>query len=68
MTDTIRDQAATALSEVEKVTASILPEPGTAIVPLEAAPAPLAEAIKTRMAEIDMANTHSIITFGAGAQ
>ena len=32
MTDTIRDQAATALAEVEKVTAAILPEPGTAIV------------------------------------
>ncbi|MEO6298122.1 MAG: toxic anion resistance protein [Paracoccaceae bacterium] len=68
MTDTIRDQAATALSEVEKVTASILPEPGTAIVPLEAANAPQAEAIKKRMAELDMTNTQSIISFGSGAQ
>ncbi len=68
MTDSIRDQAATALSEVEKVTASVLPEPGTAIVPLEAASAPQAEAIKKRMAELDMGNTQSIISFGSGAQ
>ncbi len=68
MTDTIRDQAATALSEVEKVTASVLPEPGTAIVPLEAASAPQADAIKKRMAELDMTNTQSIISFGSGAQ
>ena len=68
MTDTIRDQAATALSEVEKVTASILPEPGTAIVPLEAASAPQADAIRKRMAELDMGNTQSIISFGSGAQ
>ncbi len=68
MTDTVRDQAATALAEVEKVTAVILPEPVNAVVPLDAAPAPQAEAIKTRMAELDMTNTQSIISFGAGAQ
>ena len=68
MTDTVRDQAATALAEVEKVTAVILPEPGTALVPLEEASAPQAEEIRKRMAEIDMTNTQSIISFGAGAQ
>ena len=68
MTDSIRDQAATALSEVEKVTASVLPEPGTAIVPLEAASAPQAAEIQKRMAELDMGNTQSIISFGSGAQ
>lgn len=68
MTDTVRDQATTALAEVEKVTAAIMPDPGTAIVPLEAATAPQAEAITKRMAEIDMTNTQSIISFGAGAQ
>ena len=68
MTDTIREQAATALAEVEKVTAAILPEPVNALVPLEAAPPAQAEAIKKRMAEIDMGNTQSIISFGAGAQ
>ncbi len=68
MTDTVRDQATTALAEVEKVTAAIMPDPGTAIVPLEAASAPQAEAITKRMAEIDMSNTQSIISFGSGAQ
>ena len=68
MTDTVRDQAATALAEVEKVTMAIMPVPSTAIVPLEAAPAPQAAEITRRMSQIDMTNTQSIISFGAGAQ
>ena len=68
MSEDIRAAATTALAEVEKVTATVLPEPGTAIVPLEAAPAPHAEAIRKRMAELDMSNTQSIISFGSAAQ
>jgi len=68
MTEDIRAAAASALSEVEKVTAVILPEPGREIVALEAASAPLAEDIRKRMAELDMSNTQSIISFGSGAQ
>lgn len=68
MSDTVRTAAEATLSEVEKVTAVILPEPGTDIVPLEAAPAPLAEEISRRMAELDMSNTQSIIRFGSAAQ
>ena len=68
MTDDIRTQAATALAEVEAVTASILPEPGTALETLEDAPAPQAEEIRKRIAEIDITNTQSIISFGSGAQ
>jgi uncharacterized protein YaaN involved in tellurite resistance len=68
MTDDIRTQAATALAEVEAVTAKILPEPGTALVALEDAPAPQADEIRKRLAEIDMSNTQSIISFGSGAQ
>ena len=68
MSEDIRAAATTALAEVEKVTAMVLPEPGTAIVPLEAAPAPQAEAIRKRMAELDMSNTQSIISFGSAAQ
>ena len=68
MTDNVRTQAATALAEIEAVTAMVLPEPGTAVVALEAAPAPLADAIRKRMAELDMANTQSIISFGSAAQ
>jgi uncharacterized protein YaaN involved in tellurite resistance len=56
------------IAEVEEVTASVLPEPGREIVALEAAPAPVAEGIRKRMAEIDMGNTQSIIAFGSGAQ
>ena len=68
MTEDTRAQAAAALSEVEKVTATLLPEPGTAVVPLaEATPAQAAE-ISKRMAEIDMSNTQSIISFGSAAQ
>ena len=68
MTDTIRTQAAQALAEVEKVTAVVLPEPGGEVVPLAAAPAPVAEDIRKRMAELDMGNTQSIISFGSAAQ
>ncbi len=68
MTEDIRAAAATSLAEVEKVTAVILPEPGREIVPLESAPAPVAEDIRKRMAELDMSNTQSIISFGSGAQ
>ncbi|MBC7736760.1 MAG: toxic anion resistance protein [Candidatus Saccharibacteria bacterium] len=68
MTDTVRDQATTALAEVEEVTLAIMPEVNTTLVTLDAAPAPQASEIKRRMAEIDMANTQSIISFGAGSQ
>ena len=60
--------ATAALAEVTKVTATILPEPGTAIVPLAEAPAPVAAEIRKRMDEIDMTNTQSIISFGSAAQ
>ena len=68
MTDTIRTEATAALAEVERVSAVILPEPGREIVALEAAPAPVAEDIRKRMAELDMTNTQSIISFGSAAQ
>ena len=68
MPDQDRKEAATTIAELEKVTAMVLPEPGTAVVALEAAPAPVADAIRKRMAELDMANTQSIISFGSAAQ
>jgi uncharacterized protein YaaN involved in tellurite resistance len=68
MTDSIRAKAATILADVEAVTATILAEPGTAIVALEAAPSPVAEDIRKRMNELDMSNTQSIISFGSAAQ
>jgi uncharacterized protein YaaN involved in tellurite resistance len=68
MANTIRDKAAATLAEVEKVTAVVLSEPGHELITLEAAPAPQAAEITKRMAEIDMGNTQSIISFGSSAQ
>ena len=68
MIEDVRADAIKTLAEVEKVTAMVLPEPGREIVALEAAPAPKAEAIRKRMAELDMTNTQSIISFGSSAQ
>jgi uncharacterized protein YaaN involved in tellurite resistance len=68
MTEDIRAAANATLSEVEKVTAAILPEPGRELVVLEQATPTQAEEIRKRMAEIDMHNTQSIISFGARSQ
>jgi uncharacterized protein YaaN involved in tellurite resistance len=68
MTDTIQTQAQTTLAAAEKITAVLLPEPNTAIVPLADATAPVAEEIRKRMAEIKMDDTNSIVNFGSGAQ
>ena len=70
MSDTTREKAANDQSLVEEVTAVVLPEPAqaTAIVPLSQADAPLSEAIRQRMAEIDIENTQSIVSFGSSAQ
>ena len=68
MTEDIRQQAAATLSEVEKVTAVLLPEPSTALVPLAEATPPVAAEIRKRMDELNMADTGSVIGFGSGAQ
>jgi uncharacterized protein YaaN involved in tellurite resistance len=68
MSETIQAAASTALAEVEQVTRAILPAPVGEVVALEAATAPQAAEIEKRMAEIDLTNTQSIISFGSGAQ
>lgn len=70
MSEDVRQKAAAALAEVEKVTAVVLPEPASAnaVVALEEAPAPLGEEIRRRMAELDMSDTNSIVSFGSSAQ
>ena len=68
MTEDIRAAANATLAEVEKVTAVLLPEPGRDLVPLDQAAPAEAEAIRKRMAEIDMTNAQSIISFGARSQ
>lgn len=68
MSDTIRAKAEAALADVEEVTAAVLPEPSTALVPLAEAEAPLAADIRRAMDEIDMGDTQSIVQFGSAAQ
>ena len=68
MSTTVQDDAQAFLTEVEKVTAVILPEPMAEVVALEAAPSDKAEAIRKRMSEVDLSNTQSIIAFGSSAQ
>jgi uncharacterized protein YaaN involved in tellurite resistance len=70
MPDTTRDKAQAALAMVEEITATVLPEPApaNAIVPLAKADAPVGAEIRKRMAEIDMQDTNSIVSFGSRAQ
>lgn len=68
MTDAIREQATKLASAIEEATLVRLPEPVGELVPLDQAPAPVAEAIRSRIAEIDMDSTSSIIGFGSRAQ
>jgi uncharacterized protein YaaN involved in tellurite resistance len=68
MTQSVQSAAAATFAEVEKIAAVILPEPGTAIVALTEAAPDQAAAIRTRMAELDLTNTQSIIGFGSAAQ
>lgn len=70
MSETIRQKAEAALAEVEEVTAVVLPEPleANAIVPLADADKATSAEISKRMAELDMSDTNSIVTFGSAAQ
>jgi len=70
MSENIRQKAEAALSDVEDVSRTILPEPAdaNAIVPLEKADAPVGSEIRKRMDEIDMGDTNSIVSFGSAAQ
>jgi uncharacterized protein YaaN involved in tellurite resistance len=61
-------KAQAALAEIEKVSAVVLPEPSTEIVPVEKADKPTAAEINKRMAELDMSDTNSIISFGSASQ
>ncbi|MCT8159599.1 toxic anion resistance protein [Pseudoruegeria sp. SHC-113] len=68
MSEETRLKAQAVLTEVEEATAVVLPEPASDIVPLAQAEAPVAEGIRSRMAELDMTDTGSIISFGSAAQ
>ncbi|RLL64219.1 toxic anion resistance protein [Paenirhodobacter hankyongi] len=68
MTETVREKAAQAVAEIETVAQTVLADPGKEMVALGAAPAPVAEEIRARMAEIDLGDSSSIMYFGARAQ
>ena len=68
MSEATRLKAVQSIAALEEVTAVVLAEPASEIVPLNKAPKPIAAEIKKRMAEIDMDNTNSIIGFGSSAQ
>ncbi|MCE8469147.1 toxic anion resistance protein, partial [Rhodovulum sulfidophilum] len=66
--DSSRHMAAQDIAEVEKVTATALPEPAQDLVALDRADPPVADAIRARIAELDMSDSNSIIGFGSAAQ
>lgn len=68
MSDTVRQKAAESQSIVDEVTAVELPEPKSEIVPIETAEEPVKAEIMKRMAQIDMGDTNSIVSFGSTAQ
>ncbi|MBR2655350.1 MAG: toxic anion resistance protein, partial [Loktanella sp.] len=68
MSETTRQKAADALAEVEKVTAVVLPEPSRDLVRLDDADAPTSAEINRRIAEINIGDTNSIVSFGSSAQ
>ena len=70
MSETTREKAEAIMAEVEDVSAVVLPEPAdaNAIVRLAEADATQGAEIRTRMDEIDMEDTQSIISFGSAAQ
>ena len=70
MSENVREKAAQSLAMVEEVTAVILPEPTQAneVITLEQADAPQGAEIRSRMDELDMDDTQSIISFGSAAQ
>ena len=68
MSDEIRAKAATALKDAEAITATLLPEAKSELIVIDAASTEEKAAIESRMAELDMEDTQSIIRFGSGAQ
>ena len=68
MSEIVKQKAAEAEILVKETTAIVLPEPIAEIQTLEKADAPQSEAIRTRMDQLDMTDTNSIIEFGSAAQ
>jgi len=68
MSENVKQKAIEAEALVKDTTAIVLPEPIAEIQTLQQADAPQSEAIRTRMGQIDMGDSNSIISFGSAAQ
>ena len=68
MTDDTRRRAEAAREDIEKVAAVMLPEPRSDDISLNSADAATGDAIRQRMAEIDLGDSGSIVRFGTRAQ
>ncbi len=70
MATEIQKKAQDTLALVEEVNAVVLPEPAelNAIVPMSEDKGALGKEIKSRMGELDMSDTQSIVSFGSAAQ
>ncbi|TVP71899.1 MAG: toxic anion resistance protein, partial [Rhodobacteraceae bacterium] len=68
MTDVIRKQAEELTQEIDALVQTPLAQPSDVPIPLDDAQGADADVIRARMAEIDMAQTSTIIGFGARAQ
>lgn len=70
MSEQTRQEAEKTVALVDEVNAVVLPEPqeANAVVPMKQADPALSEEIRTRMEELDMSDTNSIVSFGSAAQ
>jgi uncharacterized protein YaaN involved in tellurite resistance len=68
MSENVRAKAAEELPEVDQVSAVVLPEPKGELVRYEEADAPTSAEIEKRIAELDMKDSNSIVSFGSAAQ
>jgi len=68
MSETTRKKAEATLADVQKVTAVVLAEPKGELITIAQADKPTTAEITTRMAEVDMTATQSIVRCGSGAQ
>lgn len=68
MSDKVREKATETVALVEQVNAVSLPVPEEDFVPYEKADPSRADEIEKRMAQIDMGDTGSIVSFGSSAQ
>ena len=68
MTDTVRQKAAQSAELVAEVQRHEMPAPKQETVSLDTAPPATADEIRRRMAEVDISDTNSIVSFGTRAQ